>query len=223
VRPLGSRIAPRLKRTGLRLVLPPHAKGMTIGLFGGSFNPPHQAHRLVALAALKRLGLDAVWWMVSPGNPLKAHSGLAPLAERMRAAQALASHPAIKVTDIEARLGTRFTFDTIAALKARCPGVRFVWIMGADNLAQFHLWQNWLGIAGLVPLAVVDRPGAGLKSAGGVAATRLARYRLDESDGRRLAFTPAPAWIFLHGLKSPLSSTALREKKQIPVKLHLST
>jgi nicotinate-nucleotide adenylyltransferase len=220
VKPFGSRIVPRRRSGGQRLVLPPHARGMRIGLFGGSFNPPHAAHRLVALTALKRLGLDAVWWLVTPGNPLKAHSGLAPLAERVAAARALARHPAIKVTDIEARLGTRFTFDTIAALKARCPGVRFVWIMGADNLSQFHLWQNWRGIADLVPLAVVDRPGASLRAAGGVTATALARYRLDETDGRRLTMAKPPAWIFLHGLKSPLSSTALREKKSIPVKLH---
>ncbi len=188
---------------------------MRIGLFGGSFNPPHEAHRLVALTALKRLGLDAVWWLVTPGNPLKSGGGLAPLADRMAAAQRLAGHPAIHVTGAEAALGTRFTFDTIAALKARCRGVRFVWIMGADNLAQFHLWQNWRGIAGLLPLAVVDRPGASLRAVSGVAARTLAGYRLNESDGLLLPFARPPAWIFLHGLKSPLSSTAIRQKTQI--------
>ncbi|WP_439573047.1 nicotinate-nucleotide adenylyltransferase [Phreatobacter sp.] len=188
---------------------------MAIGLFGGSFNPPHDAHRLVALAALKRLGLDAVWWLVSPGNPLKAQGGLAPLDQRISAARTLARHPRIHVTGIEAVLGTRFTSDTVAALKARCPGVRFVWIMGADNLAQFHLWQNWRGIAGSLPIAVVDRPGKGLKAASGVAATALARWRMAEGDARRLARAPAPAWLFLHGLKSPLSSTAIREKHGI--------
>jgi len=195
--------------------MPPHAPGMRIGLFGGSFNPPHDAHRLVALTALKRLRLDAVWWLVSPGNPLKVGRGLAPLDERIAAARRLARHPAIHVTGIEAALGTRYTFDTIAKLRARCRGVRFVWIMGADNLAQFHLWQNWRGIAGMLPLAIVDRPGASLRAASGVAAQTLARYRMAESDGPLLASTHPPAWIFLHGLKSPLSSTALREKMQI--------
>jgi nicotinate-nucleotide adenylyltransferase len=215
VRPAGSRIAPRRPRAGVRLVLPPHASGMRVGLFGGSFNPPHEAHRLVALTALKRLGLDAVWWLVTPGNPLKPGGGLAPLAERMAAARRLARHPAIHVTGVEAALGTRFTFDTIAALKARCRGVRFVWIMGADNLAQFHLWQNWRGIASALPIAVVDRPGASLKAVAAVAPQRLRRYRLNESDGLLLPFVPPPAWIFLHGLKSPLSSTAIRKKAQI--------
>lgn len=212
MRPLGARIAPRLRRGDARLVLPPHAAGMRIGLFGGSFNPPHEAHRLVALTALKRLGLDAVWWLVTPGNPLKANNGLAPLAERIAAARQLAAHPAIHVSGIEAGLGTRFTFDTIAALRARCPGVRFVWIMGADNLSQFHRWQNWRGIAGLLPIAVVDRPGAGLRAAAGVAATALGRYRMNETDGLLLPFARPPAWIFLHGLKSPLSSTAIRAR-----------
>ncbi|MBX9989993.1 nicotinate-nucleotide adenylyltransferase [Phreatobacter oligotrophus] len=188
---------------------------MRIGLFGGSFNPPHEAHRLAALAALKKLGLDAVWWLVSPGNPLKSGRGLAPLDERIAAAKRLARHPRIAVTGIEAALGTRYTSDTIAALKARCRGVRFVWIMGADNLAQFHLWQNWRGIAAMLPLAVIDRPGASLRASAGVAAQTLARYRLTESDGLLLADARPPAWIFLHGLKSPLSSTALRAKMQL--------
>lgn len=215
MRPQGSRIKPRRRQGDGRLVLPPHAAGMTVGLFGGSFNPPHDAHRLVALAALKRLGLDAVWWLVTPGNPLKTKGGLAPLADRISAARRLARHPRIHVTGIEAALGTRFTFDTIAALRARCPGVRFVWIMGADNLAQFHLWQNWRGIAGLLPLAVVDRPGKGLRASAGVAATALARWRLPERSALRLALVPPPAWLFLHGLKSPLSSTAIREKNRV--------
>jgi nicotinate-nucleotide adenylyltransferase len=198
----------------MRLVMPPHAKGMRIGLFGGSFNPPHEAHRLVALTALRRLSLDAVWWLVTPGNPLKQGSGLAPLAERMAAARKLAHHPAIHVTGVEAALGTRFTFDTIAALKARCPGVRFVWIMGADNLGQFHLWQNWRGIAAMLPIAIVDRPGASLRACSGVAAKALGRYRINETDGLLLPSMAPPAWIFLHGVKSPLSSTALRQKMQ---------
>lgn len=215
MRPLGSRIKPRRRSGEERLVLPPHAPGMTIGLFGGSFNPPHDAHRLVALAALKRLGLDAIWWLVTPGNPLKTGGGLRPLPERIAAARTLARHPRIHVTGIEAALGTRFTADTIAALKARCPGVRFVWIMGADNLAQFHLWQDWRGIAASLPIAVVDRPGKGLRASAGVAATALARWRVPERKALRLADRRPPAWLFLHGLKSPLSSTAIREKHRV--------
>lgn len=211
----GSRILPRQRHDDVRLVLPPHAAGQGIGLFGGSFNPPHEAHRLVALTALRRLGLDAVWWLVTPGNPLKAGQGLAPLAERVAAARRLARHPRIHVTAIEAALGTRYTYDTIAALKARAPGVRFVWIMGADNLRQFHLWQNWRGIADAVPLAVVDRPGAGLKAMASVTAQVYADRRLREEEARLLAWAPPPAWVFLHGLKSPLSSTALRQKMQL--------
>jgi len=185
---------------------------MTIGLFGGSFDPPHEAHRQVALVALRRLGLDAVWWLVTPGNPLKVGRALAPLADRIAAAQRLARHPRIHVTGIEAALGTRYTFDTIAALQARARGVRFVWIMGADNLVQFHRWQNWRGIAERLPLAIVDRPGATLKAAASVVAQRFARYRLDETDGALLGAMAAPAWVFLHGLKSPLSSTAIRRR-----------
>jgi nicotinate-nucleotide adenylyltransferase len=208
---MGGRIGPRKPRPdGVRLMLPPHAPGQRIGLFGGSFNPPHQAHRLVALTALKRLGLDAVWWLVTPGNPLKANGGLPPLEVRIAAARRLAAHPAIHVTGVEAALGTRFTADTIAALTARCPRVHFVWIMGADNLSQFHRWQNWRQIAALVPIAVVDRPGHGLRASASVTARALGRHRIREADGRHLATARPPAWIFLHGLKSPLSSTAIR-------------
>lgn len=183
---------------------------MTVGLYGGSFNPAHAAHRLVALAALKRLGLDQVWWLVTPGNPLKEAQGLAPLAARIEAARRLARHPRIIVTGIEAALGTRYTFDTIAAVRARAPGVRFVWIMGADNLTQFHLWQNWRGIAALVPLAVIDRPGFGLRAASGVAATVMRKFRFDETDAQMIPVRRPPAWVFLHGPRSPLSSTILR-------------
>src|SRR5690242_8986975 len=127
----------------LRAALPPHAAGMRIGLFGGSFDPPHAAHRAASLFALRRLRLDAVWWLVTPGNPLKDVRGLTPLAERMAAAQRLARHPAIAVLGLEAVIKTRYTCDTVRYLSARCPGVRFVWVMGADNLRQFHRWQNW--------------------------------------------------------------------------------
>ncbi len=184
---------------------------MKIGLFGGSFNPPHAGHVLVSATALRRLGLDAVWWLVTPGNPLKENAGLPPLAQRMAAARAMIDDPRIVVSDIEAHIGTRFTYDTIAYLARRCPGVRFVWLMGADNLASFHRWQHWLEIASLVPFAVIDRPGSTLKAIASPAAQRLKPYRLRPQAARLLPLARAPAWTFLHGRRSTLSSTALRE------------
>ena len=193
--------------------LPPHAPGLRIGLFGGTFDPPHAAHRAACLLAMQRLGLDRVWWLVTPGNPLKDTRGLSPLAERIAAAKALAHHPRIDVTGVEADLRTRYTYDTIAALVARCPGVRFVWIMGADNLRSFHRWQRWREIANLVPIAVVDRVGPSLYAAAGTAGQALSLSRIPESAARSLARRRPPAWVFLHGLKSPLSSTALRAER----------
>ncbi|MDJ1157552.1 nicotinate-nucleotide adenylyltransferase [Chelatococcus sp. SYSU_G07232] len=190
--------------------LPRHAPGMRIGLFGGSFNPPHAGHRLASLVALRRLGLDRVWWIVTPGNPLKDNARLPALAARMAAARATAAHPRIDVTGFEASIGTRYTYDTIAYLRRRCPEVRFVWIMGADNLAGFHRWQRWREIAALVPIAVVDRPGATVKAARAKAAQALGTRRLREAEARLLSAARLPAWVFLHGPRSPLSSTALR-------------
>jgi nicotinate-nucleotide adenylyltransferase len=198
-----------------RLVLPPHAPGMRIGLFGGTFDPPHAAHRAACLLAMKRLGLNRVWWLVTPGNPLKDTQGLAPLAERVVAAQRLANHPRIDVTDLEAQLGTRFTYETVSYLVHRCPRVHFVWIMGADNLRSFHRWQRWRGIAKLVPIAVVDRLGPSLYASAGVAGQALAHARIPEWDAKILAERKPPAWVYLHGLKSPLSSTALRAARAL--------
>jgi len=195
--------------------LPPHAPGVRIGLFGGTFDPPHAAHRSACLLAMKRIGLDRVWWLVTPGNPLKDTSGLAPLAERLAAARALAHHPRIDVTDIEAKLGTRYTYATVAYLIRRCQGVRFVWIMGADNLRSFHRWQRWRGIASLVPIAVIDRLGPSLYATAGVAGQALAQARIPERAARTLPERTPPAWIYLHGLKSPLSSTALRAARAL--------
>jgi nicotinate-nucleotide adenylyltransferase len=190
--------------------IPVHYPGQRIGLFGGSFDPPHQAHLAASLLAMKRLTLDRVWWLVTPGNPLKNTNGLPPLNERVAAAQALAKDPCIEVTGIEAEIGVRYSFDTVRHLVSRCRGVHFVWIMGADNLRSFHRWQNWRGIASLVPIAVVDRPGPSLRAAGSVAAHALDRWRVPEHDASSLPNRPPPAWVLLHGLKSPLSSTALR-------------
>ena len=146
--------------------LPPVFRGMRIGLLGGSFNPPHAAHRALSLLALKRLGLDRVWWLVTPGNPLKDNRRLPPLDKRLAAARALAAHPAIDVTAVEVALDTRYTYDTVLALRRRFPGVHFVFIMGADNLAQLNRWRRWRELANLVPIAVVDRPELGIDQDG---------------------------------------------------------
>lgn len=196
-----------------RLVLPPHAAGMRVGLFGGTFDPPHAAHLGASLLALKRLNLDRLWWLVTPGNPLKDTRGLQPLEKRMAAARELTSHPRIDVTGLEAVINTRYTYDTLEFLVRRCPGVKFVWVMGADNLRSFSRWQNWRGITKLMPMAVVDRMGSSLYATGACAPQALAPYRLPEELAPVLADQAPPAWIYLHGLKSPLSSTALRAKR----------
>jgi nicotinate-nucleotide adenylyltransferase len=199
-----------VKNTTRGIVLPPHPRGLKIGLFGGTFDPPHAAHRAACLLAMRRLDLDRIWWLVTPGNPLKDTRGLSPLAERIATAQDLAAHPRIVVTGVEAEMRTRYTHDTIRTLIARCPGVHFVWIMGADNLRSFHRWQKWRGIAHIVPIAVVDRVGPSLYATAGPAGQALARFRIPESAAQSLPLRKPPAWVFLHGLKSPLSSTALR-------------
>jgi nicotinate-nucleotide adenylyltransferase len=183
---------------------------MRIGLFGGTFNPPHAAHRAVSLFALKRLRLDVVWWLVTPGNPLKDLDGLPSLGSRLERACAVAAHPRIAVTGIEAVIDARFTVDTVAWLRRRCPGVRFVWIMGADYLGNFHRWRSWRRLAGLLPIAIVDRGGTGLASFAAPGPSALLPFRLPEHAAATLADRRPPAWVFLHGLKSRLSSTALR-------------
>jgi nicotinate-nucleotide adenylyltransferase len=183
---------------------------MRIGLLGGSFNPAHEAHRAISLLALKRLRLDRIWWLVTPGNPLKDSRELKPLTERMKQASAEASHTRIDVTAIETILRTRYTFDTVRALTEQYKGVRFVFLMGADNLAQFHEWKRWRELAGLVPLAVVDREGWSLRALASPAAHTLAKFRISEESAITLPSRNPPAWAFLHGLKSDLSSTKLR-------------
>lgn len=196
------------------LRLPPYAPGLRIGLFGGSFNPAHDGHRMASLTALRRLQLDRVWWLVSPGNPLKDNRALPPLAQRIAFARELANHGRIHITGVEARLRTRYTADTLRALKRRCPGVRFVWIMGSDNLASFHRWNEWRTIARMMPIAVIDRPGSTHRSVSSPAGNWLARWRLPENQGGALAVRTPPAWIFLHGKRSDLSSTQLRENAE---------
>jgi nicotinate-nucleotide adenylyltransferase len=183
---------------------------MRIGLLGGSFNPPHAAHRLISINALKRLHLDQVWWMVTPGNPLKQHSGLAPLAARIRLAREVSRHPRIKVTAFEAGIGTVYTAKVLRFLWRRYPRVRFVWLMGADNLASFHHWKDWQAIFARMPIAVEDRPGWRYRALASPAANRFARFRLPESEAAALPGLPPPAWCFLSGPLSKLSSTALR-------------
>lgn len=189
----------------------PHVeRGMQVGLFGGSFNPPHAGHALVAEIALRRLQLDQLWWMVTPGNPLKSGRELLPLAERIRLSETIAEDPRIKVTAFEAARRVGYTADTLALVKARSPGVDFVWIMGADNLRQFHRWQRWQRIATTFPIAVIDRPGATLSFLSSVLAKTFDYARVDETDARLLAGMRAPAWTFIHGPRSSLSSTAIR-------------
>ena len=193
--------------------LPATRTGLRVGLFGGSFDPPHAGHRAVSIEALKRLRLDQVWWLVSPQNPLKPHAP-ADLARRIAAARALANHPRIKVTGVEASLGTTYTADTLRRLRLAMPGVRLVWMMGADNLATFHRWRDWRGIADSVPMAIFNRPGLAFRALASPAARALAASRIRERDAGLLADLAPPAWVFLSSPHVPLSSTQLRATRE---------
>lgn len=189
---------------------PDAGPGMSIGLLGGSFDPAHEGHVHVSRVALARIGLDRVWWLVSPGNPLKARAP-APVARRiMHARRVIGDDPRIIVSDIEERLGTRFTADTIAGIRALYPQVRFVWLMGADNLLQFHRWEHWNRIMGRVAVAVMARPGAEHAADRAVAARTYAASRVD--DPRDLVVRAPPVWAFLDGRTSDASSTAIRRR-----------
>jgi nicotinate-nucleotide adenylyltransferase len=192
--------------------LPATGPGQRVGLLGGSFNPPHVAHRQISEVVLKRLGLDQIWWLVTPGNPLKGRGELAPLAERLVLCRAMAKNPRIEVTAFERDLPTAFTAGTLAFLKRRSPLVRFVWIMGADNLAGFHRWRRWREILTTVPVVVVDRPGWRLKALASKAARAFAGSRVPEARAMGLVAMPPPAWTFLTGPLSSVSSTDLRSK-----------
>lgn len=196
------------------LRLPPGSPGQKIGLFGGSFNPPHSGHRHVALTALKRLSLDAVWWLVTPGNPLKTHTDLAPLGARVAICAAIANHPRMRITAYEARIGTAYSAETIADITTRRQGVDFVWIMGADNLKNFHNWQHWQQIVDSMPIAIVDRPGSSLSASATRVAQRFSSSRIREEDAKSLAGIKAPAWVFLHAPHDESSSTDLRQRRQ---------
>ncbi len=195
--------------------LPLVRPGLRVGLFGGSFDPPHAGHRAVSIEALKRLRLDQVWWLVSPQNPLKPHAP-ADLARRVAAARALAGHPRIKVTGVGAALGPTDTAETLRRLRERLPGVKLVWMMGADNLATFHRWRNWRSIAGMVPMAIFNRPGLALRALASPAARTFAESRIRECDAAYLADMAPPAWVFLSSPHVPLSSTQLRAERESP-------
>ncbi|AUX78132.1 nicotinate-nucleotide adenylyltransferase [Sinorhizobium fredii] len=192
----------------------PHVEsGMAVGLFGGSFNPPHEGHVLVAETALRKLGLCQLWWMVTPGNPMKDRNNLAPLAERIAMSEKIAGNPRIKITAFEQALGQSYTARTLEFVRARNRGVRFVWVMGADNLRSFHRWQDWRRIVGTFPIAVIDRPGSTLAYLSSPMARTFSQARIDEDDAPSVASRPPPAWTFIHGPRSSLSSTALRSAK----------
>lgn len=185
--------------------------GLRIGLLGGSFNPAHDGHLAISLHALRLLRLDAVWWLVSPQNPLKAKAGMLPLAERLaRARGATRAHPRLQATALETALGTRYTVDTLSALRQRYPTTRFVWLMGADNLLQLSHWHHWQRIMNVVPVAVLARAPYSLQSLGGKAAQRYRRCRLPAAGVGLLAASAAPAWVFLPIPLHPASATAIR-------------
>ncbi len=186
---------------------------MRIGLLGGSFNPAHDGHRHVSLLALRALGLDEVWWLVSPQNPLKPEKGMAPLKARLAAAERIARHPRIRVTDLETQFETRYTIDTLQALLRNFPRCRFVWLMGADNLAQISRWRDWQAIFETVPIAVFNRPSYAFSASTGLASRYYGRACLPDRLATKLAEMKPPAWVFLKTALNPLSATRLRGRQ----------
>lgn len=188
----------------------PHVReGQRIGLLGGSFDPAHDGHLALSRVALKRLRLDAVWWLVTPGNPLKPNAP-APLQDRLKLARSVAQHPRIHVCAPEATWGTVRTLDLLERLKTVRPGVKFVWLMGSDNLAGFNRWYRWRRVAHTLPMAVIARPGARARALLSPAARTLAQHRLKDSQAAMLPELTAPAWVFLSAPLNAESSTRLR-------------
>ena len=187
-----------------------NSRNRAIGLLGGSFNPAHGGHLMISLIALKRLQLDEVWWLVSPQNPLKSAASMAPFSERLANARTVATHRRIIVSDIERRLGTYYTRDTLKRLCASRRGQNFVWLMGADNLVQFPKWEGWKEIFNTVPIAVFDRPTYSSRALAGIVATRFADRRIPERDASGLVRRKAPSWVFLHSRLNPVSATEIR-------------
>ncbi len=190
--------------------LPYVARGQRIGLLGGSFDPPHEGHVHITKEALKRFDLDQVWWLVSPGNPLKDR-GPVKLARRMAAARAIMDHPRVHICDFESHVGTRYTSETLAVLQDKCPQARFVWLMGADNLAQFHRWKDWQEIMSRVPVGVLARPGDRIAARTAKAAQVFRHARLHPRQNRLLGQTAAPAWAFVNMPMRSISSSQIRE------------
>ena len=186
---------------------------MVVGLLGGSFDPPHAGHLHITRWAIRAFGLHAVWWLVTPGNPLKAH-GPAPLEKRVAAARSLVNDPRIVVSDLEAKVGTRYTAETLEVVTALYPGTRFVWLMGADNLRGFHRWDRFDDIMHQVPVGVLARPGEQLGAGTSKAARKYARFRLSQRRASALPFREAPCWCLLTGPMVNLSSSELRAKGQ---------
>ncbi len=186
-------------------------KTANIGLLGGSFNPPHQGHREISLAALAAMKLDQVWWLVSPGNPQKDPKTYAGKSARLKASIDMADHPHIHVSDFEFQSGTRYSFDSIKALKTAFPGINFVWLIGADNLASFHSWKNWQEIMAALPVAVFNRPGFRHKALSSPTARFFAKERVATREIRRLAHRPPPAWAFIGKTANRQSATRLRQ------------
>ncbi|WP_122073374.1 nicotinate-nucleotide adenylyltransferase [Pseudophaeobacter sp. EL27] len=183
--------------------------GMTVGLLGGSFDPAHQGHVQISRAALQRFNLDRLWWLVSPGNPLKSRAP-ASMERRVAAARELMDHPKVQISDVEARLGTRYTAETLRALRRLYPHVRFVWLMGADNLAHFHHWKDWQQIMETVPIGVLARPGDRISARLSPAARIYRRQMLQDSQSQNLARSVAPAWCFVNVPMIAESSSAIR-------------
>lgn len=194
------------------LKLPPFGKGQRIGLFGGSFNPAHQGHAMVALFALKRLQLDWVWWLVSPQNPLKDKKQTGDYAKRFTETKKIAKHPRFIVTDIEHQLRSHNTAQTLGALSCAMKQAHFVWIMGADSFADLDRWHHWNYIAEIIPLAVLARPGYSIRALGGQAAIRYAKHRVSNEQSGLLAKRKAPAWVFISMPLRKESSTAIRQR-----------